>query len=180
MQARHRRLHRDRASGHIAATPESESASILDAFFLGRAFAETLNERLGAFLGDLLSEFGKQDAERQRALKDFQDDIQARADAARFKYSNSSAGSQSSPGSQAQLPAVSSATTGYQSSPAPSPSTPSSFSTVSPSTSNGKVGSGPVSRPELEEAVDELRAEVASTRATVQSYKAKKRQSGFR
>ena len=32
----------------------------------------------------------------------------------------------------------------------------------------------------FQEAVDELRAEVASTRATVQSYKAKKRQSGFR
>ena len=43
--------------------------SVLEAFFLGRAFAETVNDRLGAALGDLLSEIAKADAERRQAWK---------------------------------------------------------------------------------------------------------------
>jgi hypothetical protein len=49
--------------------PAGSSASILEAFYYGRAFAETLNERLGAALDDLLSELGKQDAERRESLR---------------------------------------------------------------------------------------------------------------
>ena len=57
------------------ATPHKRSAttgsdrSVLEAFFLGRAFAETVNDRLGAALGDLLSEIAKADAERRQAWK---------------------------------------------------------------------------------------------------------------
>ena len=45
------------------------SRSILEAFYYGRAFAEATNERLGAVLDDVLSEFGKKDAERRQALR---------------------------------------------------------------------------------------------------------------
>lgn len=43
--------------------------AVLEAFFLGRAFAEAINDRLGAALGDLLSEIGKADAERRQFWK---------------------------------------------------------------------------------------------------------------
>ena len=43
--------------------------SVLEAFFLGRAFAETINDRLGAALGDFLSEIAKADAERRQAWR---------------------------------------------------------------------------------------------------------------
>ena len=39
------------------------SQAILDAFLLGRALAETTNERLGAALGEALSEVSKRQAE---------------------------------------------------------------------------------------------------------------------
>lgn len=45
------------------------SSSLLDAFFFGKAFAETLNERLGTALDDLLADFGKKDAERREAMR---------------------------------------------------------------------------------------------------------------
>lgn len=47
---------------------ESNQA-VLEAFFLGRAFAEVVNDRLGAALGDLLSEIAKADAERRQSWK---------------------------------------------------------------------------------------------------------------
>lgn len=43
--------------------------AVLEAFFLGRAFAEVINDRLGAALGDFLSEIAKADAERRQAWK---------------------------------------------------------------------------------------------------------------
>ena len=42
---------------------------MLEAFFVGRALAEVLNERLGAALGDALAEFGKFDAETRQAIR---------------------------------------------------------------------------------------------------------------
>ncbi len=41
----------------------------MDAFFYGKAFAETLNEKLGIALDEALASFGKQDAERREALR---------------------------------------------------------------------------------------------------------------
>jgi len=46
-----------------------ESRQVLDAFYLGRAVAQTASERLGAVLGDVLSEVVKISAEQQRAIK---------------------------------------------------------------------------------------------------------------
>jgi hypothetical protein len=45
------------------------NSSLLDAFFYGKAFAETLNEKLGAALDDALATIGKQDAERREAFR---------------------------------------------------------------------------------------------------------------
>ncbi len=46
-----------------------EANGVLDAFFLGKAIAETVNERLGAALGDALSEITKVNAEAQAAFR---------------------------------------------------------------------------------------------------------------
>lgn len=51
---------------HLAA---SDSRNMLEAFFVGRALAEVLNERLGAALGDALAEFGKWDAETRQSIR---------------------------------------------------------------------------------------------------------------
>ena len=42
---------------------------MLNAFFIGRALAETVNERLGSAVGDVLAEIGKIDAELRRSLQ---------------------------------------------------------------------------------------------------------------
>lgn len=54
------------ASPHLAA---QDSFNVLEAFFVGRALAEVLNERLGAAAADALAEFGKLDAELRRGLQ---------------------------------------------------------------------------------------------------------------
>ena len=43
--------------------------SAMEAFYYGRAFVQTLGDRMGAALGDFLAEAGKHDAERQQALR---------------------------------------------------------------------------------------------------------------
>ena len=53
----------------ILHTHTGTNSSLLDAFFYGKAFAETLNEKLGTALDDLLANAGKQDAERREALR---------------------------------------------------------------------------------------------------------------
>ena len=42
---------------------------MLEAFFLGRALAETVNERLGNVAGDVLAEVGKVEAEFRRSVR---------------------------------------------------------------------------------------------------------------
>ena len=42
---------------------------MLEAFFVGRALAEVVNERLGAALGEALAEFGKWDAETRQQIR---------------------------------------------------------------------------------------------------------------
>ena len=53
----------------LLALAEDANRALLEAFYVGRAFAQTVTERLGAALGDFLSEVSKADAERQRALR---------------------------------------------------------------------------------------------------------------
>ncbi|DBA83119.1 TPA: hypothetical protein ACH3X2_006644 [Trebouxia sp. C0005] len=78
--------------------------SVLEAFFLGRAFAETVNDRLGAALGDLLSEIAKADAERRQAWKEFESEVQDRAKAAFLKSTQSSLSRQKQLPENASLP----------------------------------------------------------------------------
>lgn len=50
----------------------NDSKQVLDAFFLGKAFAEALNERIGSTVGEVLSVVGQWQAEQQKQIQDFQ------------------------------------------------------------------------------------------------------------
>jgi len=60
---------------------DQTSKQVLDAFFLGRALAETINERLGSALGELISEVSRRQAEQQQFVREFQSEVQSRAEA---------------------------------------------------------------------------------------------------
>ena len=55
---------------------------LLQAFFVGRAAAEVINERVEVALTDALSELGKFDAEAREQLRQFTDEVIARANQA--------------------------------------------------------------------------------------------------
>ncbi|MDJ0601877.1 MAG: hypothetical protein QNJ37_23900 [Crocosphaera sp.] len=56
------------------------SNPVLHAFFLGRAFAEVLSEKVEESLTNALSELGKFDAEQRENLRQFIEEVQARAE----------------------------------------------------------------------------------------------------
>lgn len=56
------------------------SNPVIHAFFLGRALAEVLNEKLEDTLTNALSELGKFDAEQRENLRQFIAEVQARAE----------------------------------------------------------------------------------------------------
>ncbi|GAB4841304.1 hypothetical protein Ancab_022030 [Ancistrocladus abbreviatus] len=64
---------------------ESESRIILDAFFLGRAFGEVLSERIESTVGEFLSTIGRLQAEQQKQVQEFQEDVLDRAKRAKEK-----------------------------------------------------------------------------------------------
>ena len=51
------------------------AAQVLDAFFVGRALADVLNERVGSAVGELLSDLAKKDAERRKEMKEIQEEV---------------------------------------------------------------------------------------------------------
>ncbi|KAK8621044.1 hypothetical protein V6N13_067489 [Hibiscus sabdariffa] len=51
---------------------DNESRNVLDAFFLGKAVAEALNERIESTIGEFLSVVGRLQAEQQKQVQDFQ------------------------------------------------------------------------------------------------------------
>lgn len=51
---------------------ENENRTVLDAFFLGKALAEALNERIESTVGEFLSTIGRLQAEQQKQVQDFQ------------------------------------------------------------------------------------------------------------
>jgi demethoxyubiquinone hydroxylase (CLK1/Coq7/Cat5 family) len=55
------------------------SNPLLQAFFVGRAVAEIINERLELALTDALSDLGKFDAEAREHLRQFTEEVLARA-----------------------------------------------------------------------------------------------------
>ncbi|MBU7586100.1 MAG: hypothetical protein KAF91_25070 [Nostoc sp. TH1S01] len=58
------------------------SNPLLQAFFVGRAVAEVVNERLEVALTDALSELGKFDAEAREQLRQFTEEVIVRANRA--------------------------------------------------------------------------------------------------
>ena len=53
-------------------TGENESKEVLDAFFLGKAFAEALNECIESTVGEFLSTVGRLQDEQQKQVQEFQ------------------------------------------------------------------------------------------------------------
>lgn len=68
-------------------TAQKESREVLDAFFIGKALAETLLERAGGAFADALSEVSRFDAENREQIRAFQDEVigKAREDSQRTK-----------------------------------------------------------------------------------------------
>ncbi|MCE2720306.1 MAG: DUF6825 family protein [Dolichospermum sp.] len=58
------------------------SNPLVQAFFVGRAVAEVINERVEVALTDALSELGKFDAEAKEQLRQFTEEVMARANRA--------------------------------------------------------------------------------------------------
>ena len=76
------------------------SNPLVQAFFVGRAAAEVINERVEVALTDALSELGKFDAEAKEQLRQFTEEVMARANraaesSATGKTTNSSSGADS-------------------------------------------------------------------------------------
>ena len=102
------------------------SNPVLHAFFLGRAFAEVLSEKTEEAFTNALSELGKFDAEQREHLKEFIEEVQARAER------DVSQGS--------------------------------TTSTTTPTSNNG-------SSVDLQETIDDLRAEIARLKAELKNYR---------
>ncbi|XP_077250784.1 uncharacterized protein At4g13200, chloroplastic-like [Tasmannia lanceolata] len=64
---------------------ESENKAVLDAFFLGKALAEALSERVESTVGEFLSVFGRWQAEQQKQARDLQEEVFERAKKAKEK-----------------------------------------------------------------------------------------------
>eukprot|EP00850_Spirogloea_muscicola_P011681 SM000073S21457 [mRNA] locus=s73:417074:419428:+ [translate_table: standard] len=67
------------------------SRAVLDAFFLGKALAETINERLGNAVGEVLSNISSLQAEQREQARQFQEEVKERARAALTKASKDAA-----------------------------------------------------------------------------------------
>ncbi|KAK7259990.1 hypothetical protein RIF29_25657 [Crotalaria pallida] len=74
-----------RPGGPRSGDGDSSSRSVLDAFFLGKAVAEALNERVESTVGEILSAVGRLQAEQQKHVQNFQEDVFERAKKAKEK-----------------------------------------------------------------------------------------------
>ncbi|PUZ47983.1 hypothetical protein GQ55_7G209400 [Panicum hallii var. hallii] len=62
---------------------DNESKAVLDAFFLGKAFAEALTERVESVVGEVFSVVGQWQAEQQKQVQEFQEEVVQRAQKAK-------------------------------------------------------------------------------------------------
>ncbi|XWS31301.1 hypothetical protein CRYUN_Cryun23aG0065300 [Craigia yunnanensis] len=69
----------------LSVAGDNESRNVLDAFFLGKALAEALNERIESTVGEFLSAVGRLQAEQQKQVLDFQEEVLERAKRAKEK-----------------------------------------------------------------------------------------------
>ncbi|CAN8232363.1 unnamed protein product [Cochlearia groenlandica] len=58
---------------------ENENKNVLDAFFLGKALAEVINERIESTVGEVLSNIGRFQAEQQKQVQVIQEEVLERA-----------------------------------------------------------------------------------------------------
>ncbi|CAF1857105.1 hypothetical protein HID58_061395 [Brassica napus] len=58
---------------------ENENRNVLDAFFLGKALAEVINERIESTVGEVLGNIGRFQAEQQRQVQEIQGEVLERA-----------------------------------------------------------------------------------------------------
>ena len=76
------------------------SNPVVQAFFFGRALAEVLSEKIEDTVTNLVSELGKFDAEQRENLRQFTEEVQARAEqVAASSQANPSPSSSTSPNS---------------------------------------------------------------------------------
>ena len=132
---------------HLHAGPRGsarESLNLLEAFFVGRAFAEVVNERLGEWAADVFAELGKLEAEIRRAQSEFEEEVMQRAQS-EMRASAGGSGEMSSR---------------YQTDDEEGSDVKSRGLRI--------AHSGPA---DLDEAVDNLRAEIAAARAALQALK---------
>lgn len=120
-------------------TTAKESFDLLEAFFIGRALAETINERLGTLAADTFAEISKLEAEIRQSISEFETEVVER-------------------GRREMMSTIIPDGTG--------PST-------SMSSGGVQVENEEFVPADLGEAVDNLRAEIAATRALVQQIKPK-------
>lgn len=78
-QKTYQRLQTTRVLASSNDSEQESSKEILDAFFLGKAVAETISERIGDTIGEVLAEVARTDAERRRFVREIQEEVQARA-----------------------------------------------------------------------------------------------------
>lgn len=71
--------------GPPSGSGDGESRTVLDAFFLGKAVAEALTERIESVVGEFLSTVGRLQAEQQKQVQEFQEDVLERAKKAKEK-----------------------------------------------------------------------------------------------
>ncbi|KQJ83559.1 uncharacterized protein At4g13200, chloroplastic [Brachypodium distachyon] len=62
---------------------DNESKAVLDAFFLGKAFAEALTEKAESVVGEVFSVLGQWQAEQQKQVQEFQEEVVQRAQKAK-------------------------------------------------------------------------------------------------
>uniref|UniRef100_A0A1J3DUF4 Uncharacterized protein, chloroplastic n=1 Tax=Noccaea caerulescens TaxID=107243 RepID=A0A1J3DUF4_NOCCA len=58
---------------------ENENRIVLDAFFLGKALAEVINERIESTVGEVLGNIGRFQAEQQKQVQEIQEEVLERA-----------------------------------------------------------------------------------------------------
>ncbi|KAJ8899269.1 hypothetical protein K2173_017304 [Erythroxylum novogranatense] len=83
-----------RGSTDDSSSGDSNDGNILDAFFLGKALAEALNERMESSVGELLSTVSKLQSGQQKQIQEFQADVLARAKKAKQNAAQDTTGAQ--------------------------------------------------------------------------------------
>ncbi|CAL0324420.1 unnamed protein product [Lupinus luteus] len=118
-----------RPNGSSSGDGDSSSTNVLDAFFLGKAVAEVVNERIESTVGEILSAVGRLQAEKHKQVQIFQEDVFERARKAKAEAARE-------PTEAQELISKSAVDTKLAESPSPRPSNSSSDSVTSVSSTN--------------------------------------------